>query len=188
MTQTVEAKKRRRHEYYQAHKEEICANAHARYMKRREEMIAKSAAYGLAHRAERAAYAKAYQQTPQAKARRLEKCRAPGHKEAARLYHIEHKEHRHELHRQRYAARRAAVFDHYGHECECCGDRHPEFLTIDHINGDGAKHRKAIGQNSIYRWLVANEFPPGFRVLCMNCNWTRGLYGHCPHEEERGQC
>jgi hypothetical protein len=58
------------------------------------------------------------------------------------------------------------------------------FLTIDHENGDGAAHRRQIGQGSIvlYRWLRRNNYPPGFRTLCWNCNCATHKYGICPHK------
>ncbi|MDP2754423.1 MAG: hypothetical protein Q8P40_08545 [Nitrospirota bacterium] len=69
--------------------------------------------------------------------------------------------------------------------CSCCGESHEEFLSIDHINGDGAKHRRIIGRGGVklYRWLKKNEFPEGYRVLCMNCNWAIGIHGYCPHNK-----
>ena len=79
--------------------------------------------------------------------------------------------------------RRGLVFNYYGGlfpHCECCGESHWEFLTIDHINGDGAEHRKQIKGN-LYLWLIQNNFPDGFRILCMNCNWSIGMRGYCPH-------
>jgi hypothetical protein len=63
----------------------------------------------------------------------------------------------------------------------CCGESHYEFLTIDHVNGDGADHRRETNNEDIYRWLERNNFPPGFRVLCMNCNFALGYHGYCPH-------
>lgn len=73
-----------------------------------------------------------------------------------------------------------------GPQCDCCGVTDNEFLCIDHINGDGAAHRKEVGEGSgMYRWLRKNKYPPGFRVLCHNCNISRGIYGHCPHERAR---
>ena len=53
---------------------------------------------------------------------------------------------------------RRTVFEHYGLECACCGESTYEFLEIDHINGDGASHRRAIGVSVIYRWLIRHEF------------------------------
>jgi hypothetical protein len=72
--------------------------------------------------------------------------------------------------------------------CSCCGEKHEEFLSIDHINNDGADHRRMIGgRNTIYRWLTNNDFPPGFQVLCMNCNFAKGHNsGGCPHKKSIG--
>ena len=74
------------------------------------------------------------------------------------------------------------VFAHYGQSCLCCGEAHRELLTIDHINQDGAAQRKEDPkQVDIYTWLVRHDFPPGFRVLCLNCNVMVYRYGSCPH-------
>lgn len=72
----------------------------------------------------------------------------------------------------------------YGGKCECCGENKREFLTIDHIGGWGRKHRREIGNSgtAIKLWLVRNKFPEGFRILCWNCNCSRGQVGYCPHE------
>ena len=79
---------------------------------------------------------------------------------------------------------RAKVINHYSsglNVCLCCGESHFEFLTIDHINGGGNKHRQEV--KSVYLWLVRNNFPVGFQVLCYNCNLAKGRYGYCPHED-----
>lgn len=34
-------------------------------------------------------------------------------------------------------------------------------------------------------WLKKNNYPPGFRVLCMNCNFSLGMRGYCPHQKEK---
>lgn len=69
--------------------------------------------------------------------------------------------------------------------CECCNEGHLEFLSIDHITGNGTQHRKAIRSQgtAFYLWLRSNNFPPGFRVLCFNCNHSHGHYGYCPHQQ-----
>ena len=74
-------------------------------------------------------------------------------------------------------------------ECECCGTTHYEFLVIDHIKGGGCEHRREIfgdtkGGFRFYRWIVNNNYPVGFRVLCHNCNMSLGLYGYCPHNNK----
>ncbi len=79
---------------------------------------------------------------------------------------------------------RVLVFDAYGGAvCACCGEDRYEFLTIDHIAGNGAEHRRknVKAKNDIYHWLKKEGFPPGFRVLCMNCNFSLGYHGYCPH-------
>jgi hypothetical protein len=70
----------------------------------------------------------------------------------------------------------------YGNKCACCGENRYEFLCIDHINGRGRAHRKDTGRY-FYGWLKKNNFPGGFRVLCHNCNMSKGIYGYCPHEK-----
>ena len=82
-----------------------------------------------------------------------------------------------------------AVFAHYGEKCACTGCSNPfpglDFLTIDHINNDGAAHRKQIG-NSIYAWLKKNKFPGDFQTLCWNCNMAKSRHGGvCPHLVQR---
>lgn len=68
-------------------------------------------------------------------------------------------------------------------KCDCCGEKLPEFLTIDHANGGGNKHRKELKLRKIYHWLINNDLPSGYRVLCMNCNLALGIYGFCPHQD-----
>ena len=67
-------------------------------------------------------------------------------------------------------------------KCACCGENNLEFLLIDHINGGGNKHRQEEKIRNFYRWLIKNNFPEGFRVLCYNCNMSIGFYGYCPHQ------
>jgi len=66
-------------------------------------------------------------------------------------------------------------------ECICCGEKELSFLTIDHIRGGGTRHRKNI-KTGIYRWLKKMNYPRGYRVLCMNCNFAIGIFGFCPHQ------
>lgn len=83
------------------------------------------------------------------------------------------------------------ILSHYANgspKCACCGESHIEFLGIDHINGNGAEHRRKIGihsGSSFYYWLKNNGYPSGYRVLCHNCNMAFGFDGHCPHESDK---
>lgn len=74
------------------------------------------------------------------------------------------------------------VMQHYGNICQCCGEKELEFLTIDHINGGGTQHRKQLKNATIYGWLKKNNYPDGFRVLCMNCNFATRFKKECPHK------
>ncbi len=97
-----------------------------------------------------------------------------------KAYHELTKVHHHEVTRLWRQNHKEQVLNHYGNRCTCCGENHIEFLTIDHINGDGAKHRKETNGHT-YKWLIDNNFPEGFRVLCFNCNCSLGFHGYCPH-------
>lgn len=90
--------------------------------------------------------------------------------------------------RERKWVRKMTCLRHYGGtppSCACCGEDHPTFLAIDHIEGSGNKHRKEIGSKGGYTfaiWLIKNNFPEGFQVLCHNCNMAIAILGYCPHK------
>lgn len=71
------------------------------------------------------------------------------------------------------------VFSHYCQgdiKCQYCNQNDIDVLSIDHVNGDGAEHRKKInskGGNNFHRWLKKNNFPDGFQILCFNCNFKK---------------
>lgn len=76
----------------------------------------------------------------------------------------------------------------YGGKCVCCGDDHPEFLQLDHVEGNGAAERqtaaaRGLPQN-LYSRLKKQGYPSGYQVLCANCNLALGFYGRCPHRPE----
>jgi hypothetical protein len=93
--------------------------------------------------------------------------------------------------RRKRLERKLAAFNAYGGAvCRCCGETHVEFLSIDHVDGKGAEHRRQLGKRfasgkNFYIWLKNHDYPPGFQVLCFNCNCARGFFGQCPHERER---
>lgn len=88
--------------------------------------------------------------------------------------------------------RRKSVLNHYGCKCQCCGETEEMFLTIDHKNNDGAKHRRRIYGNRIgsgfYHWIIKNNYPDFLQVLCYNCNCGKSRNGGtCPHNICVGQ-
>lgn len=84
----------------------------------------------------------------------------------------------------------------YGNQCSCCGEATKEFLSIDHIEGrgrhpfrPGQPHRVDTFKTTIqfYAWLKKNNFPKDdYRLLCMNCNFSIGMWGYCPHNQTGG--
>lgn len=79
---------------------------------------------------------------------------------------------------------RRKCIDAYGAKCVCCGEDTYEFLQIDHVNNDGAAHRREMGNNTgICLWLIKHGFPSGFQILCANCNYAKAHYGACPHKK-----
>jgi len=115
------------------------------------------------------------------------------HKEQAKLcmerYREKHKEQEQKRRREWSRKRKLLIIEHYSNGkniCNCCGEKHIVFLTIDHINNDGAEHRKKLGSAAhVYNWLIRNNFPEGYQVLCYNCNCGRYKNGGvCPHKQE----
>jgi hypothetical protein len=81
--------------------------------------------------------------------------------------------------------------------CNCCGENyHVDFLAIDHIRGskqmDLEPELKKLKYSSKFTtwklqdWIIKNNFPSGFQILCHNCNFAKGMLGRnnkCPHEK-----
>jgi hypothetical protein len=78
---------------------------------------------------------------------------------------------------------REESFAGYGGKCQCCGEERFEFLALDHVNGGGRKEREKLSTRQISQKVIANNFPPEYRVLCHNCNSAIGWYGYCPHNK-----
>ena len=85
-----------------------------------------------------------------------------------------------------------AMMAYGGLTCSCnhrgkpCGPHPFEFLAIDHINGEG-KDKKAKYGHKLIQKLRSLGYPPGFRVLCHNCNSALGFHGFCPMSDTETQ-
>lgn len=91
--------------------------------------------------------------------------------------------------RYRDKLKRELIEAYGGPFCACCSENRLEFLTLDHVNGDGSKHRQVVklfGQ-TLYHYLRKEGFPDKerYRILCVNCNSCIGAYGFCPHPQMR---
>jgi len=70
--------------------------------------------------------------------------------------------------------------------CRCCGlNDHLEFLALDHIAGKKQMdsepelvqlgYSSKLGGTSLTKWIISNNFPKGFQILCHNCNMAKGI-------------
>ena len=181
-------------------------------LEHKEEILAKQGVYYASHRERRKEYGKKYYlEHPEYEKERSKKYHLE-HKDAEKKYLLEHQEERKEYitkyrlenwdkikernrqynrehqeeQREFRATQRKDVIERYGGKppkCACCGETIYEFLCIDHVNNDGAKHRKEIGGHSrTNEWLIKHNYPDGFQVLCYNCNMAKWLCGECPHK------
>ena len=89
------------------------------------------------------------------------------------------REHHQRLKREMVAA--------YGGKCECCGEDEITFLSLDHADGGGSRHRTAHGNSRIIRdlrdagWPRVTEYG-SLRLLCMNCQFGYMHGRTCPHQ------
>lgn len=124
------------------------------------------------------------------------------------LYHAIQKRSWFKNHEANKASKRAwnrklkdEAFGSYGgYRCVCCGETQPCMLNLDHVNNDGAEHRKQVlghrrqttwqrgnGGANFYQWLRDNGYPPGVQVLCYNCNISKHRNkGVCAHRLNEG--
>lgn len=87
----------------------------------------------------------------------------------------------------RHLSLKTKVMEAYGGSCVCCGDTFIGRLTIDHICNNGAEHRRELGNkggSGFYQFLIKNNFPPDYQVLCSSCNLCKHTMGYCPHGDE----
>lgn len=66
-----------------------------------------------------------------------------------------------------------------GPVCLCCSETFIDYLQIDHVDNDGAEHRRTMrssGAQSIYRYVIANPTTDRLQVLCANCHMFKTRY------------
>ena len=54
-------------------------------------------------------------------------------------------------------------------------DSEPELVKLGYSS--------SLRNAPLQKWIIENNFPKGFQILCHNCNVAKGLYGECPHEK-----
>lgn len=109
-------------------------------------------------------------------------------RESKKRFYLKHNTESKEYQRVARISCKNEVFNHYcgGNICcACCGETAIQFLSIDHINGDGAEKRREIKSQggAMYSWLKGNGYPEGYQILCFNCNMAKRDKAYCPHKE-----
>jgi hypothetical protein len=174
--------------FYQAHKEQAAAYSKEYKKTHKEQLRVARNKYFAAHKeqvnATRRKYYAAHKEEDSKRRKERYAAQDATHKERrnaySRKYYRDHPENREKYNarsRQRTIRVRLEVLAHYGGKCVVCGNGNPNHLTIDHINDDGAEHRKRPGgAGLIYKWLKKNNYPDGFQILCWNHNEEKQHY------------
>jgi hypothetical protein len=70
---------------------------------------------------------------------------------------------------------KSKCFTMLGNKCCKCGFSDIRALQINHINGNGRKHRNSVNSVTFYRSIIKslNENKHEFQILCANCNWIK---------------
>lgn len=106
-------------------------------------------------------------------------------REKAKEYTLRNRERIREKNLEKYYEQKKFIYDYYGYRCNCCNELNPRFLTIDHVENDGYKHR-GVGSR-IYQIIIKDMTNNGahrYQILCYNCNCAKRLNdGVCPHKD-----
>jgi len=99
--------------------------------------------------------------------------------EKQRAYYAKTKDHRREVNKAYIAELKETTLSKYSGgppACNRCGFSDIRALSIDHIAGDGCEHRRVDvkgGGFRMYLWLKYRNYPTGYQVLCMNCQFIK---------------
>ena len=105
------------------------------------------------------------------------------HKDEVVAYYLEYEKKYKTRRKELYLEYQAKFFSIYGDTCACCGEHRKEFLTVEHKKGKTKKEKTQMGK-AMYKALTDNYRPDLYETLCMNCNFSKGKYGYCPHQGE----
>jgi hypothetical protein len=188
-----EVEKHRRYNYL--HKDEINEKHRQYHLTHKKERAEYAKTYNQTHKKEGAEYDKQYRLINKDKLIAYRKAHKSDSSRRSKKYYLTHKTESAEKSRKYYSTNKLAItlrtqehntkqkirlLTHYGNDkCACviCGENRLDGLSIDHINGGGSKQRKTLkilGQK-LYRWLEINNYPDGYRTLCMTCQWIEYL-------------
>lgn len=122
---------------------------------------------------------------------KLERDKNPGeHARYQREMYKKHREKRLGAKKRYLNEMREMLFRHYGDKCSCCGESEKIFLTLEHVNNDGAFHRrqvKSMNPVALILDLRKRGWPDkGYTILCFNCNLGKAKNKNvCPHIQKK---
>lgn len=140
------------------------------YLKNKERMRAQHERYKQEHLDELHQYQKEYRERPESKVLNSKRHREWYLRNAKKIAL---------RNRRREDAIRELVFGHYGNgvvACVGCGESRIDCLSLDHINDDGAQHRRGSGKTGgiAFYWLLKTQgLPLGLQTMCMNCQMVK---------------
>ena len=155
------------------------------YLLHKEEILLRTKLHRINNLEEHKLYSKEYNLRPETKERQ-------------RLYRIEYKKthpkristwyaKNKEICREKRKEARRKVLNHYSGippKCACCGEDTNQFLTIDHIDKTTV-NPKYRASTKLFKWLIDNNYPEGYQILCFNCNCGKQVNGDvCPHKQK----
>lgn len=145
----IQNRRRRSRKYYQRNRERILTVERERYRQNIDERRESQKVYREKNREEIRAQQQRYRQN---------------HREicANRLKKVHH-----DL--------KIQVLSHYSGGkpvCGYCGFDDVRALSIDHVGGAGLAHRRTLSV-TMYYWLRNSNYPEGYQVLCMNCQFIK---------------
>ncbi len=109
----------------------------------------------------------------------------PKNPEYFKKYYREHRADLIKYETEKYRQHKLEVYRLLGNKCSCCGLSEVSCLQIDHINNDGADHRKSLnGGTRIYRYILTHydTDKDRFQLLCGNCHNSKTQLGQCYHK------
>lgn len=173
-------KKAKRRAYYEANRERFAEQNRLRYLKNREKRLAdRKAKYEQDKEAAKKA-AKKWYWANQDRARKNRKAYYAAHRTEL-IGHVT----------KRRKKVRDAVRAFLGNKCACCGEAGRDFLTLDHIDGSGALHRRNMAHRAskndpayeeVYRAIKHEKPATNYQLLCFNCNMSKHFgKGVCFH-------
>jgi len=189
-----EIKKQKRKDYlklyYARNYERLKKHYHAYYLQNKEAVLEHVRRYRKTHPQKgREKNQKYYAKHPEKRREKLRRYRAKYPEKVrsdARKYRALNRDKHRKDSQERHLRIKLETLQAYGGPiCKCCGETMLETLSIDHIhNGKGNPAKRNGDRSNFYCWLRRNNYPQGdYQVLCLQCNFLKGIYGSCPHQK-----